>query len=166
MQAQSGGDETERRRQRTASGAATERGVGSGTMDVNEAPHGDKVPARDVGASDDGTPAADAMQKAFYQVGVDASSKDPRRSGELLVATAAASVRRHPTVPADPEDPAQPWSRALAEGMAVELPAVHCAFAGCIWQSEDVDELYEHVREVHGDVVLPIAELVHPFDED
>ena len=165
MQAQSVGEETERRGQRTASGAAIERGVGSGTTDVNGAPEG-KVPAGNVGGSDDGTPAADAMQKAFYQVGVDVSSKGPRRSREVLVATAAASVRRHPTVPADPEDPAQPWSRALAEGMAVELPAVHCAFAGCIWQSEDADELYEHVREVHGDVVLPIAELVHPFDED
>eukprot|EP00959_Pyramimonas_sp_CCMP1952_P161026 3367343-Pyramimonas_sp.AAC.1 len=50
--------------------------------------------------------------------------------------------------------------------MAVELPAVHCAFMGCTWQSEDEDELYEHVRKVHGAVVMPIADLIHPDDED
>ncbi|CAK0810216.1 unnamed protein product [Prorocentrum cordatum] len=110
--------------------------------------------------------ATDAMQQAFYTVGVDAASKDPRRTREVLVAAAAASVRRHPTVPADPDDPAQPWSQALAEDMAVELPVVHCAFVGCTWRSEVVGELCGHVREVHGSVVLPIAELVHPADED
>ena len=46
------------------------------------------------------------------------------------------------------------------------MPTVHCAFAGCTWRSEDVDDVYEHVREEHRDVVLPIAELVHPSDED
>eukprot|EP00959_Pyramimonas_sp_CCMP1952_P016266 344367-Pyramimonas_sp.AAC.1 len=92
------------------------------------------------------------MQKAFYSVRVDASSKDPRRAREIPVAAAAASVRRHPTVPADPDDPTRPWSRALAEDMAVELPAVHCAFVRCMWQSENVEELYEHVREEHGAV--------------
>eukprot|EP00959_Pyramimonas_sp_CCMP1952_P450041 9423065-Pyramimonas_sp.AAC.1 len=50
--------------------------------------------------------------------------------------------------------------------MAVELPAVHCAFVGCMWQSENVKELYEHVREEHGAVVMPIANLIHPEDED
>ena len=115
----------------------------------------------------DGTvPAADSMQEAFYQVGVDAASKDPRRARERLVAAAAARVRRHPTVPADPEDPSQPWAKALAEDMAVDLPRVHCAFAGCTWRSEVVDELYEHVAKEHRDIVLPIAEMVNPLDEE
>ena len=114
--------------------------VGDGEARQREDPSGC------VQGGDDVTPAADAMQKAFYSVGVDASSKDPRRTRELLVAAAATSIRRHPTVPADPGDPAQPWSRALAEDMAVELPAVHCAFVECTWQSEDECELYEHVH--------------------
>ncbi|CAK0877395.1 unnamed protein product, partial [Prorocentrum cordatum] len=123
----------------------------------------EKDPSGSVG---DGAPPADAMQQAFYNVGVDAASKDPRRTREVLVAAAAASVRRHPPVPADPDDPAQPWSQALAEDMAVELPVVHCAFVGCTWRSEVEGELCGHVREVHGSVVLPIAELVHPADVD
>ncbi|CAK0867543.1 unnamed protein product [Prorocentrum cordatum] len=122
-----------------------------------------KAPEDSVG---DEVPEADAMQRAFYNVRVDETSKDPRRAREILVAAAAVGVRRHPTVPADPNDPAQPWSQALAEDMAVELPAVHCAFVGCTWQSDAADDMCGHVREVHGAVVLPIAELIHPADED
>ena len=82
------------------------------------------------------------------------------------MAAAAAKVRRCPTAPADPEDPSQPWAKALAENMAVDLPGVHCAFAGRAWRSEDVDDVHEHVAEEHRDTVLPIAELAHPSDEE
>ena len=119
-----------------------------------------------VAESDEKCPAADAMQQAFFQVRVDVASKDPRKAREHLVATAAAKVRRHPTVPADPDDATQPWQAALAEDMAVELPAAHCAFAGCTWQTDTADEVYEHVLQKHGDIVLPIAEMVHPSNED
>ena len=50
-------------------------------------------------------PAADAMQQDLFEVRFDAASQDPRLARERLVASAAARVRRHPLVPADPQDP-------------------------------------------------------------
>ncbi|CAK0825765.1 unnamed protein product [Prorocentrum cordatum] len=121
----------------------------------------------DATTNSEGTlPVADSMQEAFYQVRVDAASTDLHRARERLVAAAAARVRRHSTVPADPQDPSQPWAKALAEDMAVELQRVHCAFSACTWRLEVVDELHEHVAEEHWDIALPIAEIVNPSGEE
>eukprot|EP00959_Pyramimonas_sp_CCMP1952_P418105 8759673-Pyramimonas_sp.AAC.1 len=61
----------------------------------------------------------------FFAARVNPASNDPRRAREEAVATAATLLRDIPIVPADPEDPNEPWGAALVENDAVELPPTH-----------------------------------------
>ena len=65
----------------------------------------------------------------------------------------ARELRKLPTLPADPSNPQEPWTK-VASG--VKLPAVHCAFRGCIWKSSSSEALSEHLKAQHGEVFLRI----------
>ena len=95
----------------------------------------------------------------FYHVSClsETESPDPRRKLETALNPVSELIRDAPTIPADPENPAQPWHIALSETSAVKLPAKHCAFKGCSWVCKSDRERIQHLRNEHTDSLSKIT---------
>ncbi len=85
-------------------------------------------------------------------------SPHPRAKLEGLIAEVVEFIRMKPTIPADPQNPAEPWSLALSEETAIQLPGKHCAFRGCSWSGETDAQLYNHISSLHEHLVRPAME--------
>ena len=97
------------------------------TMDGNEG----SAAGKDEAGQQDGPTTID-----FYALRCMSSeeSPDPRCALEAAIDALAAQLREDPTLPADANNGGVPSCAALREDAAVQLPAKHCAFAGCTWQ--------------------------------
>ena len=98
----------------------------------------------------------------------ESSSPDSRCRIEAETAKLALQLRDDPTVPADPRNPNLPLASAFRQDAAVQLPAKHCAFRGCLWTSSESWHVYgqsnmlvSHLMERHRDSLDKVAELYH-----
>jgi hypothetical protein len=85
----------------------------------------------------------------FYKLEVNPASVDPRRKLEQSLEALAGEIRDVPTVPADALNAMEPRKDALSTQAAVQLPAKHCAFLGCVETFECEEALLNHVHDVH-----------------
>jgi hypothetical protein len=82
-------------------------------------------------------------------------------------------LRSSPTVACDAGGTREPWSDALREDMAVQLPRKHCAFEGCSWNYDDTctpsmaaeNALVDHLME-HDNELEPFASLLPSFGSE
>ena len=123
------------------------------TMDGNE---GSAV-GKDEAGQQDGPTTID-----FYALRCMSSeeSPDPRCALESAIDALAAQLRADPTLPADANNGGVPSRAALREDAAVQLPAKHCAFAGCTWQGSTDTEVLAHVCKTHPVHLNIVAELL------
>ena len=97
----------------------------------------------------DGSP--QEPQPGHYKLGClpQSQSPDPRVRLEDALRRLSEELRRHPTIPADPENPMEPLDAALREDAAIQLPFKHCAFKGCAWEGETDEALHAHLCHNH-----------------
>ena len=100
-----------------------------------------------------------AGSATFFKVScLDASmSPDARCKLDAETDKLANELRDHPTLPADPQDANKPSATALREDAAVELPAKHCAFRGCLWTGRYQSELDRHLMQQHPTLLETLA---------
>ena len=124
--------------------------------------------------SEQSAPAASVSDGVeFFNLQCLEHSPDPRRKLEAALEMAAEQLRPSPTVPCELLNPAQPWADALREDMAVQLPRKHCAFAGCTWATDPLEDrtsamaaeraLVDHLME-HDEELDYVASLLPSFD--
>ena len=90
-----------------------------------------------------------------------AQSPDPRSKLEVAIVDLARLLRNDPTVPGDGADPSQPCRAPLLEDAALELPAKHCAFRGCLWQGATSVEQISHLKTSHWKPLMAVTQLMH-----
>ena len=82
---------------------------------------------------------------------------DQRCTKELAISKLSDLLRAIPTLPCDPKDSNEPWTLALREDSAVQLPAKHCSFRGCVWEGDTQTQLVEHLCTSHVAVLSDAA---------
>ena len=90
-----------------------------------------------------------------------AQSPDPRSKLEVAIVDLARLLRNDPTVPGDGADPSQPCRAALLEDAALELPAKHCAFRGCLWEGATSVDQISHLKTSHWKPLMAVTQLLH-----
>lgn len=87
-------------------------------------------------------------------------SPSPHARIELLIDAYQCHIRAHPTLPADPDSPENPFTD-VASG--IRLPPVHCAWRGCQWCGSSYAELERHINDCHAvlfnELVAPICDV-------
>ena len=72
----------------------------------------------------------------------------------------ASQMRRHPLVPAQPDDETS-ISSFIAVQSRLKLPAAHCAFRGCCWTGSTKGSIEEHVVREHSAQLLAAEKEVY-----
>ena len=100
-----------------------------------------------------------AMETHFFSIRCkDAKdTHDQRCTKELAISKLSDLLRAIPTLPCDPKDSNEPWGLALREDSAVQLPAKHCSFRGCVWEGDTQTQLVEHLCTSHVAVLSDAA---------
>ena len=86
-------------------------------------------------------------------------SPDSRCKQEQETIKISENLRNDPTIPADPQNPDEPWALALADDSAVQLPAKHCAFRQCVWEGRFQSDLVQHLLDQHKECLQTSASL-------
>ena len=100
---------------------------------------------------DDASSAYDSDASDLFHLEVESAAtwETPQDKDMRVAHILASQMRRHPLVPALPDDDSGSCS-FIAIDSGIKLPAAHCAFKHCCWIGTSKDSIVEHVVRQHS----------------
>ena len=100
---------------------------------------------------DDASSAYDSDASDLFHLEVESAAtwETPQDKDMRVAHILASQMRRHPLVPALPDDDSGSCS-FIAVDSGFKLPAAHCAFKHCCWIGTSKDSIVEHVVRQHS----------------